>query len=112
MTATTPPLAAQPPLIVGMTGSSGAALARRAIEVLLELGQPVDLAIPKVKPWSPDTPFLYDLRVELLDGDKTVDAVDSYFVMRKIAVGKDDKGVTRLLFNGKFVFQVGPLDQP
>jgi 4-hydroxy-3-polyprenylbenzoate decarboxylase len=27
-----------------MTGSSGAALARRAIEVLLELGQPVDLA--------------------------------------------------------------------
>jgi predicted amidohydrolase YtcJ len=74
-------------------------------------GQPVDLAIPKVKLWSPDTPFLYDLRVELLDGDRTVDAVDSYFGMRKIGVGKDDKGVTRLLFNGKFVFQVGPLDQ-
>src|SRR5207253_6532266 len=24
---------------------------------------------------------------------------------------KDDKGVTRLLLNGKFLFQVGPLDQ-
>jgi Glycosyl hydrolases family 2, TIM barrel domain len=37
--------------------------------------------------------------------------VRSYFGMRKIAVGKDDKGVLRLLLNNKFVFQVGPLDQ-
>ncbi|HEV2235682.1 MAG TPA: UbiX family flavin prenyltransferase [Ktedonobacterales bacterium] len=34
---------ARAPLIVGMTGSSGAVLALRAIEVLLEIGQPVDL---------------------------------------------------------------------
>src|SRR5205085_2381000 len=26
-------------------------------------------------------------------------------------IGKDDKGVTRMLLNGKFVFQLGPLDQ-
>src|SRR5262249_37815167 len=44
-------------------------------------------------------------------GRKVGDAVDSYFGMRKIAVGPDDKGVTRILLNGKFVFQVGPLDQ-
>jgi beta-galactosidase/beta-glucuronidase len=31
--------------------------------------------------------------------------------MRKIALGKDDKGITRMLLNGKFVFQVGTLDQ-
>jgi hypothetical protein len=31
--------------------------------------------------------------------------------MRKIEVGKDGGGATRLLLNGKFVFQVGPLDQ-
>jgi 4-hydroxy-3-polyprenylbenzoate decarboxylase len=43
MTATTIRPLARTPLIVGMTGSSGAALARRSIEVLLELGQPVDL---------------------------------------------------------------------
>ena len=40
-----------------------------------------------------------------------MDEVTSYFGMRKIALGKDDKGVTRLMLNGKFVFQVGPLDQ-
>src|SRR5262249_33952465 len=44
-------------------------------------------------------------------GDKVVDTVDSYFGLRKIAVGKDDKGITRLLLNNKFVFQFGPLDQ-
>jgi hypothetical protein len=73
--------------------------------------KPVALAIAGPKLWSPDSPFLYDLRVELLDGDKVVDAVDSYFGMRKIALGKDDKGVTRLELNGKPIFQVAPLDQ-
>jgi len=37
--------------------------------------------------------------------------VRSYFAMRKMEVGKDDKGVTRMLLNGKPYFQVGPLDQ-
>src|SRR5262249_7870565 len=63
------------------------------------------------KLWSPDAPFLYDLRVELRRGDQLVDSVRSYFGMRKVAIGPDDKGTTRLLLNGKFVFQVGPLDQ-
>ena len=54
---------------------------------------------------------MYDLRVSLKSGGKTVDEVTSYFGMRKIALGKDEKGVTRLMLNGKFVFQVGPLDQ-
>ena len=49
--------------------------------------------------------------MSLQAGGKVVDAVTSYFGMRKIALGKDDKGVTRLMLNGKFVFQVGPLDQ-
>ena len=31
--------------------------------------------------------------------------------MRKIALGKDEKGVTRIFFNNKFVFQAGFLDQ-
>src|SRR5262249_44524832 len=39
------------------------------------------------------------------------DVVKTYFGMRKIEVGKDDKGVTRLLLNGKPTFMVGPLDQ-
>ena len=74
-------------------------------------GSELKLAIPNPKLWSPDAPFLYDLRVSLKSGDKTVDTVTSYFGMRKIALGKDDKGVTRMMLNGKPVFQVGPLDQ-
>jgi beta-galactosidase/beta-glucuronidase len=76
-----------------------------------EAGSELKLAIPNPKLWSPDAPFLYDLRVSLKSGDKTVDTVTSYFGMRKIALGKDDKGVTRMMLNGKPVFQVGPLDQ-
>jgi hypothetical protein len=61
--------------------------------------------------WSPDDPFLYDLRVSLLDGAQTVDSVSSYFGMRKIALRKDTNGVTRMALNNQFVFQGGALDQ-
>jgi hypothetical protein len=64
-----------------------------------------------VKLWTPDDPYLYDLRVLLLRDNKPIDEVKSYFGMRKIALGKDEKGITRPMLNGKFVFQVGPLDQ-
>src|SRR5262249_38410587 len=73
--------------------------------------RPIEIAVPKAKLWSPEAPFLYNLRVTVSEGGKLVDAVDSYFGMRKIAVGKDDKGVTRLLLNGKPYFMTGPLDQ-
>jgi DUF1680 family protein len=73
--------------------------------------KPVELTIPSPKAWTPDTPTLYDLRVELSRGGEKIDQVKSYLGLRKIEVGKDDKGVTRILLNGKFVFQVGLLDQ-
>jgi hypothetical protein len=74
-------------------------------------GKPVEVVISKPKLWSPESPFLYNLRVILGDGNPPIDSVRSYFGMRKVEVGKDDKGVTRLLLNGKPTFQVGPLDQ-
>ncbi len=61
--------------------------------------------------WSPDDPFLYDLRVTLKDGARVVDAVGSYFGMRKMALKKDDAGMPRLALNDQFVFQLGTLDQ-
>jgi len=76
-----------------------------------DAGTELKLAISNPKLWEPGSPHLYDLRVSLLANGKPVDAVMSYFGMRKIALGKDEKGVTRPLLNGKFVFQVGPLDQ-
>ncbi len=73
--------------------------------------EPLELAIPHARLWSPDTPFLYSLKVTLQHRRKPIETVRSYFGMRKIAVGPDEKGVTRLLLNGKPIFQVGPLDQ-
>jgi beta-galactosidase/beta-glucuronidase len=69
------------------------------------------LKIPDTKLWSPDSPFLYGLRVRLLCKGAESDVVESYFGMRKISIGKDEKGLNRILLNNKFVFQTGPLDQ-
>ena len=72
-----------------------------------------ELSLPITAPhlWSPADPFLYDLRVTLKDGERVVDSVTSYFGMRKIALRKDDAGVTRLSLNDQFIFQIGTLDQ-
>jgi hypothetical protein len=74
-------------------------------------GAELELGIGDVRPWSPEKPFLYDLRVVLEKDGAEVDAVDSYFGMRKVSLGKDADGVTRILLNNEFVFQFGPLDQ-
>jgi hypothetical protein len=75
------------------------------------VGESHAVAIASPKLWSPESPFLYDVTVWLTKGMTTHDAVKSYFGMRKIALAKDDKGVTRLFLNGKPSFQVGLLDQ-
>ncbi len=74
-------------------------------------GTELSLNIPNCKLWTPDDPFLYDLKVTLFKGDKKVDETTGYFGMRKISIGKDAKGVTRILLNNRFVFQSGLLDQ-
>jgi len=76
-------------------------------------GANAELRLPISNPhlWSPDDPHLYDLKVSLLSGDKEVDTVASYFAMRKVALGKDDKGRTRIFLNGKPAFEMGVLDQ-
>ncbi|HOZ21473.1 MAG TPA: glycoside hydrolase family 2 TIM barrel-domain containing protein, partial [bacterium] len=69
------------------------------------------LTIPGARLWSPASPHLYDLTVQLLRSGKVIDEVKSYFGLRTIAIGPDQAGVTRLLLNGEPLFQAGPLDQ-
>lgn len=70
------------------------------------------LGVPDAKLWTPDSPFLYDLIMVLHDKNgKVVDSLKTYFGMRKISLGKDEKGITRMMLNNKFVFQHGFLDQ-
>ena len=71
----------------------------------------IKLAVKNAKLWSPDSPFLYDLKVTLTHNGKIVDRLSSYFGMRKISLGKDKEGITRLFLNNKPLFQFGPLDQ-
>ncbi|BCM93825.1 beta-galactosidase [Abditibacteriota bacterium] len=71
----------------------------------------VKVPVPDPHLWSPSDPFLYDLKVQLMDQrGKTVDEVNSYFGMRSVGRGMVN-GMIRPLLNGKFVFQMGPLDQ-
>lgn len=69
------------------------------------------LKIDSARPWSPNDPFLYDVRVSLTDGGKVIDSVTSYFGLRSTQLGKDRNGLTRVMFNGEPLFQFGPLDQ-
>jgi beta-galactosidase/beta-glucuronidase len=74
-------------------------------------GEGIVLPVNNPKLWSPDSPFLYDLKISVLRKGKVADEVKSYFAMRKISLKPDENGVLRLMLNNNFVFQYGPLDQ-
>jgi Glycosyl hydrolases family 2, sugar binding domain/Glycosyl hydrolases family 2/Glycosyl hydrolases family 2, TIM barrel domain len=71
-----------------------------------QAGERLVLRIPGAKLWSPENPFLYNLRVRL-----GRDEVRSYVGIRSISVARDAAGVNRLFLNGKPLFQYGLLDQ-
>lgn len=75
-----------------------------------KLNQTIYLPIADPKLWSPESPFLYDVELELKKDKEVVDRVKSYFGMRKIAVGQVN-GKACFMLNNKPVFQYGPLDQ-
>jgi beta-galactosidase/beta-glucuronidase len=85
----------------GAVVASAKAAARQALE----------LSIPDAKLWSPESPFLYDLEISLLQNGKVADKVKSYAAMRKISTKRDEHGIVRLQLNNKNYFQLGPLDQ-
>ena len=77
----------------------------------LPAGAPAKLEIARPRLWSPSDPALYDLQVALSKNGKTLDVVKSYAGMRKIALGKDERGFNRLFLNNEPLFEFGPLDQ-
>ena len=74
-------------------------------------GELIKIPIPRARLWWPDDPFLYDLKVTLKQGERGMDSVASYFGMRKVSVGPDAQGLTRILLNNTFVLHNGLLDQ-
>ncbi|MCL6502007.1 MAG: glycoside hydrolase family 2 [Pirellulales bacterium] len=78
------------------------------------VGEECRLVLKRLRLWSPDDPFLYDLRVSVHPRAKpteTRDEVQSYFGMRSIGVRPDEHGTPRIELNGRPVFLVGLLDQ-
>ena len=70
-----------------------------------------ELALAEPKLWSPDSPFLYDLKLTVLRDGKVMDQAAGYAAMREISVARDENGHKRMLLNGEPLFQYGPLDQ-
>jgi beta-galactosidase/beta-glucuronidase len=75
------------------------------------VNQETVLPIKDPKLWSPEHPHLYGLVATLRMDGRTLDRVESYFGLRKISLGKDRHGFTRLLLNNEPYVQFGPLDQ-
>jgi len=95
--------------IRAILSNSDGEVARAESSTDLDLAARLILEIPKkrLQLWEPGQPFLYDLKLELLDAaGQTVDTLDSYAGMRSVClIGK------KFLINGKPVFQRQVLDQ-
>lgn len=73
-------------------------------------GLTLQVASPKL--WTPDTPHLYTLNIELLDSAGTsLDRVSSYAGIRTVGKTRDADGYLRFTLNGETIFHWGPLDQ-
>ncbi|MFT3786235.1 MAG: glycoside hydrolase family 2 TIM barrel-domain containing protein [Tepidisphaeraceae bacterium] len=97
--------ASSPVTVTVKDGDATVATARGAA------GSELAIKVPDAKLWSPDSPHLYDLAVSVAGADdRSIDTVTSYFGMRKVSIGEEN-GVKKMFLNGKFLWQLGPLDQ-
>ncbi len=72
----------------------------------------LSLLIADPQLWSPATPHLYEVQLEVLDAaGNIVDSVQAYTAFREFGKVKDAAGHWRLTLNGQPLFQWGPLDQ-
>jgi beta-galactosidase/beta-glucuronidase len=69
-------------------------------------GGMVVLDIKKPKTWSPDDPFLYDLKLELMEGATALDEINSYAGLRKIHIAGN-----KIYLNNKPIYLRFVLDQ-
>ncbi len=75
-------------------------------------GAPLRVPVLSPRLWTPDDPYLYDIKVRLVGpSGKVVDEVSSYAGLRTIGIVNDAKGRPRIALNGRITFLHGPLDQ-
>ncbi len=69
-------------------------------------GSVFKLEVENPRPWSPEDPFLYDLCLELKDGEQIIDSVSSYAGLRKFHIEGN-----KFFLNNKPIFLRFVLDQ-
>ena len=84
-------------------------------EAVVEAGK-AEIAVPGMKTWSPDEPYLYGVKISIMRGKKVLDSVDGYTAMRKVSECRPDRHrnapvYKRIALNNEPLFQFGPLDQ-
>lgn len=81
-------------------------------EAVVENGKAV-IKVDDVKTWSPDSPYLYGVKVWIERNGKVVDSVNGYTAMRKISIKQDSSlnKYNRMALNNELLFHFGPLDQ-
>src|SRR5690606_26797634 len=68
--------------------------------------------IAEAKLWSPASPHLYTLAIQLVAPDgQVLDRVRSYAGIRTVGKTRDEDGHWRLTLNGEVIFHWGTLDQ-
>ena len=86
--------------------SDGEVVAKDAQHITAAAGR-LTLDVPYAKHWSPDSPFLYDLRVRLYDDDdQLLDEIESYAGLRSVELRQGS-----LYLNGSPCYLVMVLDQ-
>jgi hypothetical protein len=64
------------------------------------------------RPWHPDSPHLYDVTVELREGETVVDTVQTYCGLREVGIAPLCEGGPKYLtLNGEPIYLKGALDQ-
>ncbi len=88
--------------------ADGAKVAEAATALESDFTATLILPIPEheKRTWDPASPFLYDMKIDLLKKGELVDSVQSYAGLRSVAVSGN-----KVLLNGKPVFQRLVLDQ-
>lgn len=84
---------------------------KRIKDINIPYQSALKISLTNAELWSPETPNLYQLKLKISRNGKGLDQISSYFAMRKISLGKDKNGFTRLNLNNKPYFQWGTLDQ-
>ena len=84
----------------------GGEVVARAVEETTTASERMHMSVPFAKLWSPESPYLYDLRIRLFEGEQVLDEVRSYFGMRDVEL-RD--GFVWL--NGRRIYLAMVLDQ-